>query len=330
MRAFITGATGFIGRRLVDRLLSDQHNVTALFRKDARHLRSVVGKVRGTLDNDVSTLARLMRGHDVLFHLAAMNSNDPAHLGTLLCINGEATRKLLAAAREALVPRFVLVSTAATLGVSTTGQLPLDESATASDEFVRRNPFIRSKLLAEAHAREAACAGQTVVTVNLGTVYGSHDPSSYPGSLVRQVGRSRVLLLPSGGDNVIDVDDVVDGIILAALRGRTGTRYILGGENLPYREIVNRIAGVVGQRPAIVELPALARGAVAMLGRLARTIDGSLAEAAFAGHSPGFRYYTSRRADVELGWRTRRDFTASLADLPQTDGAATESARQSA
>lgn len=330
MRAFITGATGFIGRRLVDRLLSDHHDVTALFRKDARHLPSVVNKVRGTLDNDVSTLARPMKGHDVLFHLAAMNSNEPADLGDLLRVNGEATRKLLSAAREAHVPRFVLVSTAATLGVSTTGQSPLDETAAATDEFVQRNPFVRSKLLAEAHAREAACSGQSVVSVHLGTVYGSQDPTTYPGSLVRRVSRSRVLLLPPGGDNVIDVDDVVDGIVLAALRGRKGTRYILGGENLPYREIVNRIAGVVGQRPTIVELPALARGAVAMLGRLTRTFDRSLAEAAFNGHTTGFRYYTSRRAEVELGWRTRRDFTATLADTLRTDAALAEATRRSA
>lgn len=330
MRAFITGATGFIGRRLVDHLLSDRHDVTALFRKDARHLPSVVNKVRGTLDNDISTLARLLRGHDVLFHLAAMNSNDPANLGDLLRVNGEATRKLLSAAREAHVPRFVLVSTAATLGISTTGQSPLDETAAPTDEFVQRNPFVRSKLLAEAHAREAACTGQSVITVHLGTVYGSHDPTTYPGSLVRRVSRSRVLLLPPGGDNVIDVDDAVDGIVLAALRGRKGTRYTLGGENLPFREIVNRIAGVVGQRPAIIELPALARGAVAMLGRLARSFDGSSVDAAFTGHSTGFRYYTSRRAEVELGWRMRRDFTASLADSLRANSAAVESARRSA
>lgn len=332
MRAFITGATGFIGRRLVERLLGDQHAVTALYRKDARLLSSRVEKVRGTLDNDITTLARLLRGHDVLFHLAAMNSNDPADLGDLLRVNGEAMRKLLAAAREAFVPRCVLVSTAGTLGVSTTGQFPLDESAAASDEFVRRNPFIRSKLLAEAHAREAACAGQSVVTVNLGTVFGSHDPTTYPGSLVRRVSRSRVLLLPPGGDNVIDVDDVVDGIVLAALRGRKGTRYVLGGENLPYRTIIDRIATAVGQRPAMIDVPALARGAVATLERIARGL-GSVSSIPFAGTSMGFRYYTSRRAAVEIGWKAKRAFTVSLTDetrSPRVDPVESNSARQSA
>ncbi|MEK6643870.1 MAG: NAD-dependent epimerase/dehydratase family protein [Planctomycetota bacterium] len=315
MRVFITGATGFIGRRLVDRLLSQGHDVTALIRKDTQELPRRVERIRGTLDNDIPTLARVMRGHDVVFHLAAMVSFDTSALGDLLRVNGEGTRKILAAAREALVPRSVLVSSACTLGLSRTGETPLDESAVASEALIRRNPYLRSKLLAEGHAKEAVHAGQSVVIVNPTTVFGSGDKSLNAGTMVRQVARSRVIPVPPGGSNVADIDDVVDGMILAALRGRKGARYVLGGVNLTFREIIDRIAEVVGRRPMLVSVHSLARrpmmAAAWMVGRLtnSRLITPQIIADTFA-----YKFYSSRRAEVELGWKARRDFTTTLSD----------------
>jgi dihydroflavonol-4-reductase len=313
MRAFVTGATGFIGRRLVERLTEAGAEVTALVRRQAQELPVATGIVQASLEDPVEKLAGAMTGHDVVYHLAARVSFDPGRLTELLRVNGEGTRRVLQAAGRAGVPRTVVVSSACTIGLSRRPDRVLDEGTPPDPWLEKRNPYLRSKRVAEGHAFDAARKGQWVTVVNPTTVFGPGDRSLNSGTLVRQVARAPVVLVPPGGSNVIDVDDTVEGIWAAALRGRSGRRYILGGVNLRFGEIIERIARVVGRNPLRIRLVSAARyplaGAAWMMQHLTRSrlITPQIISDTFA-----FKYYSSRRAEAELGWRAHRDFTGTL------------------
>jgi dihydroflavonol-4-reductase len=322
MRAFVTGASGFIGRRLVQRLVRSGADVTALMRRVCHcsaSSASTAGRpanvtvARGALEDGPEKLAEAMAGHDVVFHLAALVSFNPRQLPELLRVNGDGTQAVLSAAGKASVGRTVVVSSACTIGLSCEPDRVLDEETPFDPRLETRNPYLRSKRLAEAHAVEAAHAGQWVTTVNPTTVYGSGDHSVNSGSLVRQVAQARALPVPPGGSNVVDIDDVVAGILAAAQRGRSGARYILGGENLGFGEIIDRIVSVVGRRPLLIPLPSVARLPMAAAAWFVHRLTGSrLITPQIIADTFAYKYYSSRRAESELGWRAERDFTSTL------------------
>jgi dihydroflavonol-4-reductase len=314
MRAFVTGASGFIGRRLVQELARQGHQVTALLHRDAQELPTPIAKVQGSLEDGPDKLAEGMAGHDVVYHLAAQVSFDPRRLADLLRVNGEGTRSVLSAARKAGVGRTVVVSSACTIGFSDRAERVLDEITPFDPRWAERNPYLHSKHVTEAHAAEAARAGQWVTIVNPTTVFGPGDRTLNSGTLVRQVAQSPAVPVPPGGSNVVDVDDVVNGILAAAERGQPGRRYILGGANLMFREIIDRIASVIGRRPILVPLPRVARLPMMAAAWLVQKTTGSrLITPQIISDTFAYKFFSSRRAEDELGWRAGRDFTTTLA-----------------
>jgi dihydroflavonol-4-reductase len=314
MHAFVTGASGFIGRRLVEQLARQGHLVTALLHRDAQELPAGVRTVKAALEDGPGKLAEAMAGHDVVFHLAAQVSFDPRRLPDLLRVNGEGTRTVLTAARQAGAARTVVVSSACTIGLSDRADRVLDEETPFEPRLEARNPYLRSKRVAEAYAADAARAGQWVTVVNPTTVFGPGDRSLNSGTLVRQVAESPAVPVPSGGSNVVDVDDVVNGIVAAAQHGRPGRRYILGGVNLLFREIVDRIVAVMGRRPVLVPLPAAARWPMMTAAWLVqRVMNSRLITPQIISDTFAYKFYSCRRAEAELGWRATRDFTTTLA-----------------
>jgi dihydroflavonol-4-reductase len=313
MRAFVTGATGFIGRRLVERLVGLGETVTALVRDQAQELPTRVAPVAGRLEDGPDKLAAGMADCDVVFHLAAMVTFDPRRLPELVRVNAEGTRTVLSAAAKAGVARTVFVSSACTMGLSHRATDILSEDAPLDPSLEQRNPYMRSKRLAEAYAIEAADAGQAVTIVNPTTVFGPGDRTLNSGTLVRQVAQAAAMPVPPGGSNVIDVDDVVDGILAAAQHGLAGRRYILGGANLTFREILEQIAAVVGRRPLLVPLPGVARLPMTAAAWLVQRATGSrLITPQIVGDTFAYKFYSSKLAESELGWRARRSFTSTL------------------
>lgn len=311
MRALVTGATGFIGRRLVDRLLAQGDEVVALVR-DGRHgLPSTVRIQAGDLTRR-DTLGDAGVGCRRLYHLAGLITFDPREREHLRQVNAQGTADLLRAAERWDVERSVVVSSACTVGLSATPDRLLDEEAEPSPATVSANPYLASKLEAE-HFAASVAKTRHVVVVNPSTVYGPGDHSLNSGTLIRQVARAPALPLPPGGSNVVDVDDVVTGILLAAERGHPGQRYLLGGYNLHFTEIIETMARVVGRRPLLLPVPRFTRGLFAAaawgLGRLAgsRLLTAQIVEDLFA-----FKFYSSRRAHDELGWTPRTSFEQSV------------------
>lgn len=311
MRVFVTGATGFIGQRLVAKLQRNGVEVIALVRHAPRGLPDGVRIVRGDILEPAS-LGDAGAGCDRLYHLAALITFDSRRRAELLRVNGQGTANILSAARSWNVERTVVVSSACTLGLAYQKDCLLNEDSPLAPELIGSNPYLESKLAAERAAMEAS-RQQHVVIVNPTTVYGPGDWSLNSGTLILQVARAPALPLPPGGSNVVDVDDVVDGIIAAGERGKSGQRYILGGENLSFAQIFATIAHIVRHYPIFVPLPLWMRAPMVcvaqMVGRLTRSrfLTPTIVSDLFA-----FKFYSSMRAARELGWSPRYVFGESV------------------
>jgi nucleoside-diphosphate-sugar epimerase len=306
---FVTGATGFIGSRLVAELVRRGHDVRALVRP-ASSRRDLQGKRITVVEGDVGDRGSLLRGMEGcsgVFHLAAYARNWARDPRTFFEINVEGTRNVLDAARAAGVGRIVLTSTMVTFG-------PTPPSTVGDEKMPRMTPrfhteYEESKTVGEQEALRMASEGLPVVVVNPTRVYG-------PGKLtegnsvtvmIDLYDRGRFPFLLAGGVNVGNyafVDDLVRGHVLAMERGRVGERYILGGENVSLRRFFDLVDEATGKRHLRVGLPAWLAMAYSRL-------EGATAR--WFGHypliTPGWVEtfvldwaYSSAKAERELGY----------------------------
>ena len=307
-RAFVTGATGFVGAAVARALLTDGWQVRALARagSDRRNfaglaLETVTGDLR-----DRQSLLKGLAGCDTLFHVAAdyrLWAPDPADL---YAINVEGTRNILEAAAQAGVERIVHTSSVATLRLHADAA-PSDEGdvAALSDMI---GHYKRSKFLGEAVAREWAAAGHHVVIVNPSTPVGPRDVKPTPtGRIVLDAAAGRMPAYVDTGLNIAHVDDIARGHLLALERGRSGERYILGGENLSLKDILAAVAGIVGRRPPRISLP---HGAVLPIAHVAEAfarLTGGSTNITVEGVRMARKkmYFSSARAERELGYAHR-------------------------
>lgn len=269
MKALVTGSTGFVGANLVEGLATAGHEVRALRRATSR-LDALAGLSYESVIGDVldrASLSSAMAGVDWVFHVAAVADYwRQGGTARLYHINVGGTRHVLSAALAAGVRRVVFTSSAAALGMPSNQTGTLDEAATFNlPPF--RFPYGHSKHLAEKVVHEFVARGLDVVIVNPTIILGPRDLNFISGSLIREIYRRRVPVIPPGCINYVDVSDVVAGQIAAAERGRTGERYILSGHNLTHRQAVTTIAQTVGAPPPRLPLPR------ATLRPLARALD---------------------------------------------------------
>jgi len=251
MLAFVTGGTGFVGGAVVRQLLAAGHTVRALVRPgtNTRQLDGLpVEQIAGTLA-DAASLRRGMVGSDWVCHGAALYSYWGHPWEEFYQTNVEGTRRVLAAAGEAGVRRIVYTSSIATLGLPP-GDAPANEDTpvTLADKI---GHYKRSKFLAEEVARDFARQGLPVVIVNPAAPVGVGDHKPTPtGQMIVDFLQGRMFGYVDTGMNIVDVEDVAAGHLLAAERGRVGERYILGGENLTLKQVLDLLAEVSG-RPLV-------------------------------------------------------------------------------
>jgi dihydroflavonol-4-reductase len=256
MRALVTGASGFVGAAVARALVRAHWQVRVLVRatSDRSNLEGLPLEVAVGDLTVAASLERALEGCEALFHVAAdyrLGAPDPSELYRT---NVEGTRHLLTAATAAGVGRIVYTSSVATMGIPADGT-PGDERTPVSLAAMIGH-YKRSKFLAEQVVLEAAAAGVPAVIVNPSTPVGPGDVKPTPtGQLVRDAAAGRMPAYVDTGLNIVHVDDVAAGHLLAYHRGRIGERYILGGEDLSLREILGLIAGLAGRRPPRVRLP---------------------------------------------------------------------------
>lgn len=307
-RILVSGANGFVGSAVVRALLAHGYAVRAMVRasSDTANLdRLDVEIARGDL-LDHASLERALEGCEGLFHVAAdyrLWARDPRVIRTT---NVRGTHNILRAARCCGVRRIVCTSSVATLGLHA-DSTPADEDSPArlADMI---GAYKRSKFLAEALVRRCARASQDIVVVNPSAPVGPRDRKPTPtGRMVLDAARGRMPAYVDTGLNIVHVDDVAEGHVLAFERGQNGRRYVLGGTDMSLREILQTIADITGRHgpwlrlPHAVVLPFtyLAQAWARASGRTPNlTVDG----ARLARHA---MYFSSRRAEAELGYRAR-------------------------
>ncbi|MDQ3865224.1 MAG: NAD-dependent epimerase/dehydratase family protein [Actinomycetota bacterium] len=276
MKVYVTGATGFVGGHV------------------ARELRERGADVRAERVEllDVDALARAFSGCEAVVHAAALYSYD-ADPALMEQVNVEGTRNVLEACARGGADRVLYTSTAGTCG-PVPGRL-----ATESDEppaWELAVPYKRTKLAAERLVLAAASGGRDVVVVNPTTPLGEGDRKPTPtGRMVAGVARGRIRgYVASTGLNVVDVRDVARGHALALERGRAGERYLLGGANVPLRDLFAAIAALAEKPPPRVRVPYAAAVTAARLG-LANRDEVRLARLPM--------YFSSEKAENLLGYR---------------------------
>ena len=256
MRAFVTGGTGFVGGALVRRLLSEGHEVVALVRPgaDTRQLDGLpVERVVGDLTH-TEVLRRGAAGCQWVFHVAALYSYWGHSWGEFYQANVEGTRRVLEAALDAGATRIVHTSSIATLGLCADGSQGTEDTPSSPSGMI--GPYKRSKYLAEDVAREYVRRGAPVVIVNPAAPIGMGDHKPTPtGKVVVDFLNGRMPAYVDTGLTIVDVEDVALGHLLAAERGTVGERYILGGENLTLREVLDILAEVAGLPRVRIRIP---------------------------------------------------------------------------
>lgn len=306
MKSLVTGANGFVGANLVRALLREGGQVRAFVRaeSDRASLAGLdVEVVTGSFD-DPGSLDRALAGCDELYHVAALYRLWPPDPPPFQSANVVGTRAVMAAALRARTPRVVHTST-----VGAVGSAPRGGSATEDavwDLGEDGDPYVISKHAAEAEVLRLCGEGLPAVVVNPAAPIGPWDRKPTPtGQLVLDLLRGRMPAWLLATMNVVDVEDVARGHILAARRGAVGRRYILGGVNVTMRAFTRMVAEVGGVRAPLVPLPNLLARAVAHWQAWRASRPGGAAPQitpAFARMAGRRIAFDDARARAELGW----------------------------
>jgi dihydroflavonol-4-reductase len=316
VKALVTGATGFVGAAVARALLQEGWEVRALARKgsDRRNLRTLAAEVVDGDLADSQSLARSLAGCEALLHVAAdyrLGAFDPQQLYRT---NVEGTRNILDAARAAGVRRVVYTSSVATIGIPADGSPGTEATRAAVSDMIGH--YKRSKFLAEEVARDAARAGTPVVIVNPSTPVGPGDVKPTPtGQMVLDAAAGRTPAYIDTGLNIVHVDDVAAGHLLALHHGRVGERYILGGQDMTLREILGEIAQLVGRKPPSVRLPGAVVMPIAYAAEAVARVTGRPTRITVEGVRMARKrmFFSSAKAARELGYQWRAP-TQAFAD----------------
>ena len=309
MKAFVTGATGFVGSHVARALANHGADLRLLVRAssptrniDGLHAERVVGDLR-----EPDSLRTAIAGCEVVFHVAAdyrLWTRDAADMQSMYRSNVEGTRALIDAARQAGVRRIVYCSSVATMGFTGNGR-PADENSPVRLEDMIGH-YKRSKFIAEQVAIEAGRSGGDVVVVNPTTPVGEGDVKPTPtGRIILDFLKRKFPAYVDTGLNLVDVREVARGHIAALEKGTPGERYILGGENLTLKQILDKLAAITGLPAPKIRLPyvfALAAGAgdTVISGRLLHREPRATLDAVRMGRKK--MWVSSEKAQRELGW----------------------------
>src|SRR5271169_1135424 len=307
MKCFVTGATGFLGSHVARQLFSQGADLRLLVRSTSRvdniadlPAERVIGDLR-----DPQSLKNGMSGCEFVFHVAADYRLWARHGKELYDSNVEGTRNVLAAARDSGVRRVIYTSSVATMGFGNNGRLTNEKTPVTLSNMI--GDYKRSKFMAEQLAIEAARAGQDVVVVNPTTPIGERDIKPTPtGRIVVDFLKRKFPAYVDTGLNLVDAKDCAEGHLLAMETAIPGERYILGGENLTLKQILDKLGRITGLPSPKIKLPyffAYATGVVdeAITGRLLKREPRATVDTVRMGKKKMFA--SSDKAERELGWK---------------------------
>ena len=307
MRVFVTGATGFVGGHVARAYAAAGAELRLLTRRTSNTggLEGTAGeRVVGDL-REAESLRTALRGCDALVHVAAdyrLWVRDPKEM---YAANVEGTRELLRIAREEGVPKVVYTSSVATMGFQKDGTIVDELTPVSVNDMIGH--YKRSKYMAEQEAIAAARAGQHVMILNPTTPIGPGDAKPTPtGRIIVDFLNRKFPAYVDTGLNLVDVGEVARMHVRALEAGRPGERYILGGENLTLKQILDRMSAITGLPSPKVKVPHAVAMAFAFFdetwtGRLRGKEPRATVEAVRMGQKMMFA--SSAKAERELGFR---------------------------
>jgi dihydroflavonol-4-reductase len=308
MPIFVTGATGFLGSH-VARVLAEQGAQLRLLVRPTSNLKNLEGLNAETATGDLrnaASLEKAMAGCEVVFHVAAdyrLWVRDPAEMYRS---NVEGTKAILEAARKNSVRCVVYTSSVATVGFTGNGHPASEDSPVSLADMIGH--YKRSKFMAEQVALEAGRGEMRVVTVNPTTPVGEQDVKPTPtGRIIVDFLKRKFPAYVETGLNLVDARECARGHIAALEKGKSGERYILGGENLTLKQILDKLGVIAGLPSPKVKVPyfvAYAAGAVdqTVQGRLLGREPRATIETVRMGKKK--MWASSGKAERELGWKT--------------------------
>ena len=307
MKVFLTGATGFVGHHVAKALAGEGAELRLLVRKTS-NLKNLEGIAGDTVTGDLMEpegLKDALAGCDAVVHVAAdyrLWISDPA---AMYRANVDGTRALLRLAREVRVPRVVYTSSVATMHFRTDGIVINEDTPVSLADMVGH--YKRSKFLAEQEALLAAGEGQQVMILNPTTPIGPNDQKPTPtGRILVDFLNRKFPAYVDTGLNLVDVAEVARTHVLALTKGTPGRRYILGGENLSLKQILDKMSAITGIPSPTTKIPFAIAATYAFFEELITgRIRGREPRATLEEVRMGRKkmYASSARAQQELGFR---------------------------
>jgi dihydroflavonol-4-reductase len=309
MNVFLTGATGFVGSHVARAYAAQGANLRLLTRNSS-NLSSLEGIAAETITGDLrnaSALRRALEGCDAIVHVAAdyrLWVPDPADMYKA---NVEGTRELLKLARDLGIPKVVYTSSVATMGFTKTDTIVNEDTPVTEADMIGH--YKRSKWLAEQEALAAARLGQHVMILNPTTPIGPLDRKPTPtGRIIVDFLNKNFPAYVDTGLNLVDVEEIARMHVAALDKGTPGERYILGGENLTLKQILDRMADISGLPSPTAKVPHAVAMAYAFFeenftGRLLKKEPRATVEAVRMGKK--MMWASSAKAEKDLGLQVR-------------------------
>jgi len=307
MKVFLTGATGFVGHHVAKALAAEGADLRLLVRKSS-NLKNLEGIAGDTVVGDLlrpETFAPALAGCEAVMHVAAdyrLWIRDP---DAMYRANVDGTRELLRLAREASVRRAVYTSSVATMHFRADGIVINEDTPVSLADMVGH--YKRSKFLAEQQAIAAAQDGQQVMILNPTSPIGANDQKPTPtGRIILDFLNGKFPAYMDTGLNLVDVAEVARTHVAALRKGTPGRRYILGGENLTLKQILDKMSAITGIPSPTVKIPFAVAATYAFFeelitGRVRGKEPRATLEEVRMGRKKMFA--SSARAQQELGFR---------------------------
>ncbi|MES3036650.1 MAG: NAD-dependent epimerase/dehydratase family protein [Bdellovibrionota bacterium] len=257
MKIVVTGASGFLGSWLVHRLLKEDADISILARatSDLTELGDVkYRRVLGDVTNPES-LKNSFKDADYVFHLAGLIAYRKADRAAMEKVNVEGTKNVIDAVQACGVKRLLHVSSVVAVGAGFKPTQILNENSPFNLSHLNLGYFETKRQAEELVVNAVKNSQIDAVIVNPSTAYGAGDAKKGSRKTQLKVARGKFKVYPSGGVNIVAVEDVVDGMVAALKKGRSGERYILSNENLYLKQVFDIIAEEAGVEPPKIKIP---------------------------------------------------------------------------
>lgn len=307
MRALVTGATGFLGGWLVPALLKKGYEVRILCRNSSDLSELPVDEVEKFIGDvtDQNSLLEAAKDCDEIYHLAGVIAYEPEKLELMQKVNVEGTKNILKVCKELKISKLLYLSSVVAIGASFDGN-PLNEESDFNINHLNLGYF-DTKREAEDLVREAVkFDGLKAYIVNPSTIYGRGDAKKGSRKTQVKVAKGEFPFYPSGGVNVVAVEDVIDGIFLAMEKGEPGRRYVLSGENITIKQLFEKISAEAGVKAPKIPLNRAVMKIIGSIGDIVKPLGISWpVNSENAWTTTLFHWFDNKRAKEELGFKPK-------------------------